>query len=85
MLFSAWWLCVCKSLFSMQECEKCLLIHAHSFMLSLTGYSEPTFLLLSHIHMTKNILFVSINYATIKARGKQESKTFRVLLKTALF
>lgn len=70
----------------MQECEKCLLIHAHSFTLSLTGVaSQPFFYCLTYMYDEKHISFVSINYATMKARSKQESKTFHVLLKRAPF
>jgi len=34
------WCDVYQSVFPMQECEKRLLIHAHSFMLSLTRCSK---------------------------------------------
>lgn len=75
-----------KTLFSIHECKKCLLIYTRSFTLSFNSVAgKSSFYCVISIYDEKHISFVNINYA-IKVCGKNKNGMHIVLLeKSGIF
>lgn len=65
---------IVETLFSIHECEKCLLIRARSFTPSFNpSVVGPTFLLLCHVHVRRKTYFIREN----KLCGNESSRQTR--------